>query len=380
MPGIREGAVHLEKRAGRFARSQAVLVASGILALASMLFVPPSDAYLDYIDVRVLCILFCFMAVVAGMSGCRTFDVLAQRILSGRRGIGALCLLLTALPFVCSMFITNDVALIAFVPFAILVLGMAGRRDLVIPVVVLQTVAANLGSMVLPFGNPQNIFICSTYNLGIVDFLVLMAPLAALSFVIVAILSLRAGSDVVHVEFEEMRTIENSRFLAVLSVLFVLCIAAVLRLVPYWAVLVLTVCCIGLMRPRTLLAVDYGLLLTFVFLFVFTGNLSHIGSVESVIQGLMGEQPFLASLGLSQIISNVPAAVMLSGFTDNWQALLLGVDVGGLGTPIASMASIISLRLYMQTEGADTRRYLVHFTGANVLLLAALIPVSLLML
>lgn len=377
---MRERTIGLGRSAGAFARNQAVLVASGALALISMLISPPSEAYLEYIDVRVLCILFCFMAVVTGMSGCRAFETLAQRILSGRRGIGSLCLLLSVLPFACSMFVTNDVALIAFVPFAILVLDMAGRRDLVIPVVVLQTVSANLGSMVLPFGNPQNIYICSTYGLGLGDFIVTMVPLAAVSLAAITVLSLRGGRETVHVEFEDRCSLENRGFLAVLSVLFMLCIAAVLGWVPYWAVLVLTVVSIAAVKPRTLLGVDYGLLLTFVFLFVFTGNISHVDAVGSAIQGLMEQQPLLTSLGLSQVISNVPAAVMLSGFTDNWQALLLGVDVGGLGTPIASMASIISLRLYMGSGNADTRRYLVHFTAVNLLLLAILVPMSMLIL
>ncbi len=158
-------------------------------------------------------------------------------------------------------------------------------------------------------------------------------------------------------------------------VLFALCILTVLHVVPWQAVLVVTVLAIALTHRRVLVRVDYGLLLTFVCLFIFTGNIAHIDAISSALEGLMSWEPMLASLGISQVISNVPAATLLSGFTGDWQSLLVGVDVGGFGTPIASMASMISLGFYSKTEGADTRRYLVWFTAANVVMVAVLVCV-----
>lgn len=362
------------RRVSRFVRGQMVLVVSAVLALASMVLVPPSAEYADYIDVRMLCILFCFMAVVAGMRECHLFGALAARILAGRHALRLLCLTLVLLPFFCSMFITNDVSLITFVPFTILVLGMAGQRERILPVVVLQTVAANLGSMLLPFGNPQNLFIYSRFGVGTSEMAALLAPYVVVGGVVLAVLCLLFPKGEVHVEMSRDRDVRSRGFLALMFVLFALCILSVLRIVPWQAVLVVTALAVAVTKPRVLGKVDYGLLLTFVCLFVFTGNIAHIDVVRSALEGLMSWDPMLASLGVSQVISNVPAATLLSGFTSDWQGLLVGVDVGGFGTPIASMASMISLGLYSRTEGADTGRYLVLFTAANVLMIAILVP------
>ena len=364
-------------RVSSFVRGQAVLTVSAVLAVASMLLVPPSADYVDYIDVRMLCILFCFMAVVAGMRECHLFGALAGRLLAGRRSMRALCLILVLLPFFCSMFITNDVALITFVPFTILVLGMAGERGSILPVVVLQTVAANLGSMLLPFGNPQNLFIYSRYGLETGDMVLALAPYVVVGGVAMCLMCARFPTHEVHVDISRDRDVRSRGFLVLMFVLFALCILTVLHVLPWQAVLVVTVLAIALTHRRVLARVDYGLLLTFVCLFVFTGNIAHIDAVSSALEGLMSWEPMLASLGISQVISNVPAATLLSGFTADWEGLLVGVDVGGFGTPIASMASMISLGFYSRTEGADTKRYLLWFTAANVVMVAVLVCVYL---
>ena len=355
-------------------KGNVVLVVSAVLAVASMAIVPPSSGYLDYIDVRMLCILFCFMAVVAGMRDCNLFGTVAGRILAGRHALRTLCLVLVLLPFFCSMFITNDVALITFVPFTILVLNMADERGSILPVVVLQTVAANLGSMLLPFGNPQNLFIYSRYGVGTGEMVLLLAPFVVVGGIVLCILCLRFDRHEVHVVMSRDRDFHSRGFLALTFVLFALCILTVLRVIPWQAVLVVTIAVIAITRHRVLLKVDYGLLLTFVFLFVFTGNIAHVDAVSSALGSLMSWDPMLASLGVSQVISNVPAATLLSGFTTDWQDLLVGVDIGGFGTPIASMASMISLGIYSKVEGADTGRYLVLFTAVNILMIVLLVP------
>ena len=372
-----ESAGSLRARAAGFVRGQVVLTISAVLALASMLLVPPSAGYLDYIDVRMLCILFCFMAVVAGMRECHLFGAVAAGILAGRRSLRLLCLILVLLPFFCSMFITNDVALITFVPFTILVLGMAGERGSILPVVVLQTVAANLGSMLLPFGNPQNLFIYSHYGLSTVEMAALLTPYVIVGGAVMCLMCAGFPRREVHVDISGDRDVRSRGFLALMFVLFALCILTVLHAVPWQAVLVVTVAVIGLTHRRVLAKVDYGLLLTFVCLFVFTGNIAHLDAVSSVLVGLMSWEPMFASLGISQVISNVPAATLLSGFTSDWQGLLVGVDVGGFGTPIASMASMISLGFYSRIEGADTKRYLAWFTAANVVMVLVLAAVYL---
>ena len=365
-----------EDRAERFLRSQAVLVASAVLAVASMFLVPPSWDYVGYIDARTLCILFCFMAVVAGLKKCNVFKILAQRILGGDRSVRVLCLLLVLLPFLCAMFITNDVALLTFVPFAILVLRMAGHGDLIIPVVVLQTVAAILGSMSIPFGNAQNLYISSNYGLGMGEFFSVMLPITLVGLVLVVVLSLRFGSERVSIEFDKTYILKHRKLLAVSLVLFAMCVATVLRWVPYQATLVVTVAAILLVRPKTLLKVDYGLLLTMAFMFVFAGNMAQIDAVRHVFGDLMAWDPTVTAMALSQVTSNMPASVLLSEFTTDWQGLLAGIGVGGFGTPVASMASIVSLRIYMREQRDGPGKYLRHYTAVNLLMLLVLAPLA----
>ena len=368
----------------RFLRSQAVLVASAALAVASMLLVPPSTGYVDYIDVgyvdyidvRTLCILFCFMAVVAGMKKCNLFKVLAQRILGGSGSLRGLCLSLVLLPFVCAMFITNDVALITFVPFAILVLRMAGRYDLIIPVVVLQTVAAILGSMSIPFGNAQNLFLSSRYGIGMPEFFSAMLPITVVGIAVVLLLSLRFGRDGMEISFEKEYRIKHRRLLAVTLALFALCVCTVLEWVPYQLVLVLTVVGMMCFRPKLLAKVDYGLLLTLFFMFIFAGNMSQVDAVRQVFGDLMSWDPTVTAMALSQVTSNMPASVLLSEFTTDWQGLLVGIGVGGFGTPVASMASIVSLRIYMREQRDGPRAYLRHYTLVNILMLLVLTPLA----
>ncbi len=361
-----------------FVRGHALLVVSGILALMSFIVVPPTWGIIDHIDVGTLCILFCFMAVVAGIASCGAFTALSDRVLDGGMTVRRLCLLLVMLPTFCSMAVTNDVALITFVPFSIIVLIRAGRVDLLIPVIVLQTVGANLGSMMTPFGNPQNLFIFSHYSPDPGEFVMTVLPLVVIGLVMLAVLCMRYDG---RVEVDGGRHgIENRPVMAVMVILFALCIASVLGWIPYPFLLVIVVVAILLMRPIALRRVDYGLLLTFVFLFVFTGNLTHVGFIDDVLSDIMAWDPLVSSALLSQVTSNVPAAVMLSNYTMDWQALLAGVNIGGFGTPIASMASVISLSLYSKVEGADTGRYLTMFTAVNVLFLAVLLGVGSLLL
>ena len=357
-------------------RGQEVLVASFVLAAVSMLFVPPSAEYADYIDVRTLCILASMMAVIGGLSSTGVFERLADRLLEGGGSARRVCAVLVLLPFFLSMFITNDVSLLTFVPFALIVLGRSGRMDLAIPVVVLQTAAANLGSVLFPFGNPQNIFICSSYDASLADFLAVTAPLVAVGTVVLILLMLRADGGSISCTSEVPRGRIDARFACVMTILFALCIAAVLRVAPYMPVMIAVIGIVALLRPKVLAKLDWGLILTFVFLFVFTGNIARSESVDAVLNGLMSWDPVTSSALISQVVSNVPAAVMLSGFTSDWQSLLAGVNIGGFGTPIASMASVISLRIYAGSEGCDKRRYLVYFTAVNVLMLVVLLAAS----
>ena len=359
-----------------FVHGEPVLSASLVCAVISMFFAPPSAAYLGYIDTRVLILLFCLMAVVSGMQKYGVFDLLAQKLLAGRHALRTIVLLLTLLPFFTSMAITNDVALITFVPFAILVLGLVGQRALLIPVIVLQTVAANLGSMVTPVGNPQNLFLYASYELSAGQFFGVVLPFALISLVGVAALTLCRKSCILQVSFAEPKQIIDGKRVNFFGVLFILCLLTVFHVLPDLALLGLVCLSLLLIDRDIFRRIDYGLLLTFVCFFLFAGNIGSLDGVRTNLQNIVGSSPLLASLAASQIISNVPAAVLLRSFTENWQALLLGVNIGGLGTPIASLASLISFRFYAHTPEAKPGRYLAWFTLINVVGLVILVALA----
>ena len=363
-------------RLGTFIRDEIALIICGVLALLSMFLVPPSEDYLDYIDYQMLCILFCLMATVAGMAECGLFKNISARLLSGAASIRKLCLILVALPFFASMFITNDVSLITFVPLAIVTLYAADRKDLVIPVLVLQTISANLGSFMTPIGSPHNLFVYSKYEPPIWDFTMVVLPYVIVGATVMFLASaIICKGDSMHEGVEIPKTTDH-HILVSMVILFVLSVASVASLVPFWIPLVCTVAAILILKPILLTKVDYSLLLTFVFLFIFTGNVVRIEEVSSVLGGLMDSQPLLTPVFASQFISNVPAAVMLSGFTTDWQSLLVGVGIGGFGTPIASMASLITFRLYVREKEHDVRRFMTVFLIGNVVMLVLLIAVS----
>lgn len=335
-----------------FFRREPVLVISAAAALLSMLAVPPGPGYADYIDLRVLCLLFCLMAVVDGLKGCGLFAVLAQRLLSGRGSLLRVTLILVLLPFFTSMLVTNDVSLITFVPFAVLILNAIGRTDRLIPFIALQTIAANLGSIATPVGNPQNLFIYARYSVPTGEFFGAVLPIALASLVLLVLAVAFGPKGGIEVHFGERAEITHHKRLALCIVLFVFCLLAVLRVVHYGAVTAVVFLTLLLADRAALKQVDYCLLLTFVFFFIFAGNIGNIPAVNDALSAMLDGSSFFTSLLASQVISNVPAAVLLAGFTSDWKGLLLGVDVGGLGTLIASLASLISFKLYCATPGA----------------------------
>ena len=357
-------------------QKEPVLVIAAIAAALSMLLVPPSPAYMGYIDLRVLGLLLCLMAVVAGLQGCGLFDLLARRLLSGKKRLRTIALALVLLPFFSSMLVTNDVALITFVPFAILVLTTLGREEQIIWVVAVQTVAANLGSMATPVGNPQNLFLYNAFALSAGEFFSLVLPLTAVSLAGVVLLMLKVPGEVLEVRFREQRKLEKPGLLALYALLFLLCLLSVFRVVHYGLLTVVVVGAVALADRKVLGKVDYGLLLTFVCFFIFAGNMGQVAAVRDTLTALMEKSTLLSSALASQVISNVPAAVLLSGFTGDWRGLLAGVNIGGLGTIIASLASLISFKYYAASPNARVGRYMGVFTLVNFAGLAVLLALG----
>ena len=358
-----------------FFKKEAVLCISGFAALVTMFFVTPSISYLNYIDFRVLALLFCLMAVVAGFNETGVFLSLSEKLLKRVNNTRGLSLVLIMLCFFGSMWITNDVALITFVPFTIMLLSVTSQTKYMIPIMVLETVAANLGSMLTPVGNPQNLFLYSFYHLSIGDFLRITLPYTVVSLLLL-------GASVLFIKKEDLRvTLPEAQkagrkklcLIGIYSLLFLICLFCVLHILDYRIMLLIVFLTVLLCQRRVLMKVDYSLLLTFVFFFLFVGNLGSLTVIKEFLSNLMNGRELLIAITASQVISNVPAALLLSAFTDNGKALILGTDIGGLGTIIASLASLISFKFYIKTEGAKPGKYLISFTLYNLIFLAGLI-------
>lgn len=368
-----------------FIKNQAVLVAAWTLAIISAFIIPPGRHYFFYIDWRSLGILWSLMVIMMAFRLNGIFEAIGSWLLKEVHGITSLIAVLIFLCFFLSMLVTNDVALITFVPFSILILKACNAPHLLIPVIVLQTIAANLGSMLTPIGNPQNLYLFYLCNMELPEFILLMLPFTAISFVLLVISIIGLGKNGRTAELTQAQAALNARdkkepdskTVIVAAILFAVAILTVLHFVK-WPVLVIMVSVAFLfLEPQAIKKADYSLLFTFIGFFIFTGNIARIPVINNQLETLVSGRELLVGIAASQVISNVPAALLLSDFSTHLDQLIRGVNLGGLGTLIASMASLISFKFYAALPEAKTSRYLVVFTALNILYLAVLLVFTL---
>ena len=359
-----------------FITKETVVFISMILAILSAIIIHPDKEYIDYIDYRTLSILLCLMLIMAGLQELDVFKKIGIFLLEKTSSIKSLAFVLVLLCFFLSMIITNDVALITFVPFTIEILAMAGLEQYLIPIIVLQTIGANLGSMLTPIGNPHNLFLYSQSNMPLFEFLQLMLPYSLISLlsIVVAILIL-TGKQPTR-SFVKDETIIDQRAkmkITLYLLLFLLSLATISRVIPYGITLAITLLLVLIFDKSTIKKPDYYLLLTFTFLFIFIGNISRIPSIHHWLSDMVEKNELLTSILASQFTSNVPAAILLSGFTDNIRALLVGSNLGGLGTLIASMANLISYKILAKEYPEKRLSYIGYFTILNIVVLGILL-------
>lgn len=355
-----------------FIKNEMVLSISATVMLISMFFVPPTSAYLNYFDWRVLALLFCLMAVVEGLRSTGIFQWFSTKILNFVHSLRALATGLILLCFFSAMFITNDVALITFIPFSIMMLQQSHSEKHLIKLIVLETIAANLGSIFTPVGNPQNLFLHSYFSVPNSEFFAITAPLTILSLVLLVVAAFIFDTSTFIAETSNIRAVEPKKTALYIG-LFILCLLTVFHFIDYRLALLIVTLIIIYNDFRLLKQVDYALLLTFACFFVFVGNLGQIPAINHWLTQMLNKRELLFSVAASQIISNVPAAVLLSGFTVDYRSLILGTNIGGLGTLVASLASLISYKIYVRTDSSQQLKYLLVFTGWNLAFLAALL-------
>lgn len=364
----------------QFVKQEIVLCVAAVLAVLSMFFVPPDAAYIDYIDLRTLAILFSLMTVMAGLRRQGVFDRLGRTLLAQTGSTLQLVLVLVGLCFFGSMVITNDVSLLTFVPFTFVVLsGLApdARRALTVPVVCMQTIAANLGSMLTPIGNPQNLYLYGKSGMNIAAFISLMLPYTVVSLLLLVLwagtLCRGQASACSCAHLQQPDAAADCKIILLDVALFVVCLLAVIRVLPYGVAFAAVLLCTLFADRSTLRCVDYSLLLTFVAFFIFIGNLGRVQAFSDWLQAILTGREVPVAVLASQVTSNVPAALLLSGFTDKTSALIIGTNLGGLGTLIASMASLISYRQIARELPEEKGRYFKLFTLSNLVFLAILL-------
>ena len=353
-----------------FLKKECVLVIAVTLAILSSFISIPK---LSYIDFKVLILLFNLMVVVAAFKELKVLDSIAIGLLKKCNTYTSISLALVFITFISSMIVTNDVALITFVPLSIVIARKANIN--VLKIVVFQTLAANLGSSFTPMGNPQNLFIYSFYNLSPIDFFKITLPIVILAVLFLVLLVFKDKKMNLSLDLEDVK-IDNKRDVYLFGGLFLIILLSVFHVIDYKVTFLITIVMVLILNKKLFSQVDYSLLITFIGFFIFVGNISTMDAVKNFMEGILNspKSTFLASVLSSQVISNVPATMLLSGFTNHFKELLLGVNIGGMGTLIASLASVISYKIYTSEFGNDN--YMKSFTFYNILGLIIFVPIA----
>ena len=374
---FKEFLIHIRLKTFSFIKKNIVMVISLCLAVITAFIVPPDKEYLGYFDFKTLSCLFCVLAVVCALRNIRFFYMLARKIVCVFKTTRISILALVYITFIGSMLIANDMALLTFLPLGYFVLSSTGKEKYMAFTFIMQNISANLGGMLTPFGNPQNLYLYSKFEIPTLEFMGIMLPYFLLSIALITIFCLIfVKSEPLELSNEEVK-LPKVRTIIYL-VLFALSILIVFKGIPYFIGLIVIPIALLILDRRALLKVDYPLLLTFVFFFIFSGNMARIDVVKDFFSFLLENNTLIFSALSCQVISNVPSAILLSQFTVNYRDLLIGVNIGGVGTLISSLASLITLREYVKENPKGAIKYILKFSAFNFSFLFILLGFSLL--
>ena len=357
--------LHIDKaKVIAFVKKNAVLMVALVAALVTSFIIPPDSAYLKYFDWKTLTCLFCVLATVCAFKNIRFFSVLAEKIVTLFKNTRASVLALAYITFLGSMLIANDMALLTFLPLGYFVLSSTGKEKYMAFTFIIQNIAANLGGMLTPFGNPQNLYLYTKFNIPTGEFVATMLPPFAISVALITVCCLLFVKKETLIIEREQVSLPKWRTM-IYALLFTLSIVIVFRVIPFVVGLIIIPISLLILDRKALKDVDYGLLFTFAAFFVFSGNMARMEAVRSLFAGLLEKNTLLVSALSCQVISNVPSAILLSQFTENYTSLLLGVNIGGVGTLISSLASLITFREYISHNPKGMKKYVLLFSAFN---------------
>ena len=359
----------------RFIKKNTVFCIAALVAVISCILVPPDKEYLNYFDWKTLSCLFLTLAVICALRNIKFFTILARKLVTMTGDLRSLFLLLIVITFIGSMIIANDMALITFLPLGYFALSVSKQEKHMAYLFVLQNISANLGGMLTPFGNPQNLYLYSYFNIPTGEFCRIMLPafLVSVTLLIIACIPVKPIKFTLNDNFNEKLNVKRT---ILYLLLFLFSILIVFRVIPFAAGLVLIPLILLFIDRDALKMVDYALLGTFFFFFIFAGNLARVDSVNNIISSLLARDTLIVSILSCQFMSNVPSAILLSKFTSDYPSLLLGVNIGGTGTLIASLASLITFSEFKLLHPEETKKYLLTFGAANAVFLIILTVVA----
>ncbi len=356
-------------------KKQPVLCIALLAALVTCFFVPPDRQYAGYFDLKTLACLFCTLEVVCGFARIHTFELAAEKIVHSLSNVRNVVIGVVFITYAGSMLLANDMALLTFLPLGYFVLAATNKKKYMAYTFVLQNIAANLGGMITPFGNPQNLYLYSYFNIDTAVFIEIMTVPFAAAFLLIAVCCIVIPREPMHLENREEYTFHKSRTV-VYSVLFVVSILGVLRVIPYLACTAIVTVAMLVLDRKALKDVNYPLLATFAAFFVFSGNMARISAVRETLMNILPGRELAIGVLCCQVMSNVPTAVMLSHFTNAYSNLLVAVNIGGLGTPIASLASLITLSEYRRRDREGMKKYALIFGALNISFLLILFVIQ----
>ena len=346
-------------------KKNVVFCVAALAAAITCFFVPPDAKYLSYFDWKTLVCLFLTLAVVCALRNIKFFTIVARRLVKVSGNLRSLFFMLITITFIGSMLIANDMALITFLPLGYFALAVTHQERYMAYLFILQNISANLGGMLTPFGNPQNLYLYNEFNIHTNEFCAIMLPPFLLAITLLAICCIPVKPLRLEITDQFSERLNKKRTVLYLA-LFALSLLIVFRVIHFWIGLVLITGILLWADREALLMVDYGLLGTFFFFFIFAGNLARINAVNDLLSSLLEKDTLLVSVASCQGISNVPTAILLSKFTEDYRSLLLGVNIGGTGTLIASLASLITFSEFRVLYPGHSKQYFWLFTAINV--------------
>jgi Na+/H+ antiporter NhaD/arsenite permease-like protein len=352
----------------KFAKKYTVFCIAAVAAIITCFFVPPDKEYFTYFDLRTLACLFLTLAVICALRNIKFFTIIARKLVLITGNLRSLFFMLITITFIGSMLIANDMALITFLPLGYFALSVSNKEKYIPYLFILQNISANLGGMLTPFGNPQNLYLYSFYKIPTLEFCKIMLPPFILAVAMLSVCCLLVKNDKLIIKDDVSKKL-NIRKTILYVILFLFSILIVFRVIPFFIGLIIVPIVLFIVDKESLYMVDYALLGTFALFFIFAGNLSRIGAVDNLISYLLNKDTLLVSVVSCQGISNVPSAILLSRFTTNYKELLIGVNIGGTGTLIASLASLITFSEHRILYPGHTKQYFWLFTLINFIFL-----------